>query len=67
MIDPKQQAQLLYALKTLQDYIEKQPVQKSCQSCLNYKFPHCTLANQVPPADIVQNGCPKWDFDCVPF
>ena len=51
-------------LLTKTDYIYQ-----GCINCNNFNqtLELCKLANQRPPAKVIVFGCPKWDFDGIPF
>lgn len=56
-------------LDKIRTYIARQePEDKSCKICLHWKFPGCALAGGAePPKEIQANGCPRFQYDTVPF
>lgn len=40
-----------------------------CINCINFNqtLEVCKLANQRPPAKVICFGCPKWEYDGIPF
>ncbi len=75
-IDAMQQSELLQAVETLRSFIENLETRKSCGSCAfwdggynaNVKGGCKLAAGEMPPPDIIQNGCNSWKvFDEIPF
>lgn len=54
---------LLQVLETT-DYIYQ-----GCINCENFNetLELCKLANQRPPIRVILFGCPKWEFNGIPF
>ena len=66
-IDAQKQTQLLEAINLVRNFIEEMEPQKSCGSCL-YWDGQCGLYKEIPPSDIITNGCPDWAAqDEIPF
>ncbi len=41
---------------------------KGCKDCTHWQQPGCALAGgAVPPLDVIEEGCPSWVWDGVPF
>lgn len=59
---------LTKALEKVRGFINKiEPSDKSCHNCM-YFSQGCKLANgTMPPKEVQAKGCPKWQFDFVPF
>lgn len=47
--------------------VELDAVRVGCPTCLQWEARRCRLADAVPPAEIVQDGCPSWEWDSLPF
>lgn len=44
-------------------------IYQGCINCENFNetLELCKLANQRPPAKVICFGCPKWEFNGIPF
>ena len=40
---------------------------KGCKSCDHYNSAICSLANAVPPDDVIESGCDGFVWDEIPF
>ncbi len=49
--------------------LKEKPIYQNCLNCENFDHAteFCKLANQRPPAKIIVYGCPKWEYDAIPF
>ena len=51
-------------MKLWQEILDK----KSCRDCKNWTHPVCGLAAGImPPAEVINVGCPSWVWDGIPF
>ncbi len=71
-IDAIEQKELLIAINTIRAFIENLETKKSCASCEHWQGGGgnggCLLANKaVPPQNIIENGCNKWEVFNIPF
>lgn len=60
---PHNKLTLISLLKEAIAVIENLPIEKSCNTCLNYNHPHCILVNAIPPAEIFKSGCERYHLD----
>lgn len=38
-----------------------------CKTCSQYSGTTCKRYGEMPPAEVVAQGCDEWEFDGVPF
>lgn len=47
-------------------YLESIPT--GCDTCASFDGRGCQLANGItPPPEVIQEGCPEWRWDEIPF
>lgn len=53
----------------ISSFVTRKP---NCRDCEHSSFGHdevivCQLAGVTPPPEVIENGCPKFDYDDIPF
>jgi len=67
-LDIHEKQQMVEALIKMQRLVTSMPVKKQCQSCEHWQE-GCRLADfAIPPREVQENGCEKWEErDWIPF
>lgn len=66
-IDALEQQRIVDSLNNIRFFVESLEPQKNCHSCAHFQKNVCALAgDQVPPPNVILNGCPKWEIYLTP-
>ena len=58
--------QLTIMQETIEKTLEELP--RPCQTCDNFEYGKCVLADAAPPEEVQEVGCEKWkEKDEIPF